>query len=323
MTSNQPLKTIRATDVVLAIHGGAGAIRQDLTPAPLEAALREALDTALQAGWDVLQANGSALAAVEHAIVSLEDCPLFNAGRGAVFAHNGRIELDASIMTGAQRLAGAVAGVHTVKNPIRLARAVMEQSNHVLLVGEGAEEFAALQGLELVPEHYFHTELRRQQLEEARQSDKMMLDAVDVEKNHKFGTVGAVALDRNQQLAAGTSTGGMTNKRFGRVGDSPIVGAGVYADNQTCAVSGTGHGEYFIRAVVCHDISAQMRYAGKSVVEAAECLIFETLPALGGSGGVIALDAHGTLACPFNTAGMYRGWVTRDGTRHVWLWQDR
>lgn len=323
MQTNPTGHPMKAEHIVLAIHGGAGAIKQELTSPEEELALREALDQALLKGWQRLQAGEGALDAVQAAVMYLEDCPLFNAGRGAVYTHNGRIELDASIMCGTTLRAGAVAGVHTIRNPVTLARAVMEQSDHVLLVGSGAEEFAEKVGVASVPESYFHTPLRWEQLQQAKNANKMMLDAVDVPRQDKFGTVGAVACDHRQQLAAATSTGGMTNKRYGRVGDSPLVGAGVYADNATCAVSATGHGEYFIRSVVSYDISAQMRYAHRSVAEASHHVIFETLKATGGGGGVIALDRQGNLACPFNTDGMYRGWVDASGIRTVYLWANR
>lgn len=306
--------------VVLAVHGGAGAIARDIITPDLEAQFRAGISDALDAGYARLQQGGSSLDAIEAAISSLEDCPLFNAGRGAVFTHKGQIELDASCMNGQTLAAGAVTCVQGIQNPIQLARRVMENSNHVLLSGQGAEEFALEQGFPRLTPDYFFTQLRWDQLEESRRAGKMMLDAVDVPREHKFGTVGAVALDAGGNLAAGTSTGGMTNKRYGRVGDSPIVGAGVYANNRTCAVSSTGHGEFFIRGVVAYDISALMEYRGLTVQAAAEEVIRHKMPALGGSGGVIALDALGHLAMPFNTVGMYRGSVTRAGQKQVDIW---
>lgn len=318
----------------LAIHGGAGVIvRAEMTP-EAEAAYRAALQAALDAGYRVLDQGGSATDAVIAAIKVLEDNPLFNAGKGAVLTHEGTCELDASIMEGKERRAGAVAGVRYTRNPIELARAVMEKSPHVMLVGEGAERFADSVGFERVPNDYFQTERRRQQLERARQRDEAATRqaqspdsrqssadefsipdlALDIER--KWGTVGAVALDRSGNLAAGTSTGGMTNKRFGRVGDSPVIGAGNYADNRTCAVSATGHGEYFIRVGVAHTIALRMALAGESVQTAASAAITE-VAALGGTGGVIALARDGSVAMPFNTPGMYRGLRFSDGRASV------
>ncbi|ARA92056.1 beta-aspartyl-peptidase [Rhodothermaceae bacterium RA] len=316
--------------ITLVVHGGAGTIlRENMTP-ELEAAYRAALAEALRVGYAVLSEGGRSLDAVEATLRVLEDSPLFNAGRGAVFTNDGIVELDASIMDGATRGAGAVAGVRHVRHPITLARRVMEASSHVMLVGDGAEVFAREQGLEMVPNTYFHTERRRQQLEAAQQGGSATgalhapaVPAGDaMETVHKFGTVGAVALDRQGNLAAGTSTGGMTNKRWGRVGDSPIIGAGTYADNATCAVSATGHGEYFIRGVVAHDIAALMAYGGRSLQEAADHVILEKLGAAGGTGGVIALDREGHVAMPFNTPGMYRGVVDASGTVRVYIYRD-
>jgi beta-aspartyl-peptidase (threonine type) len=286
----------------LVVHGGAGTItRASLTP-ELEAQFRAELEGALRAGHAVLAAGGTSIDAVTAALLPLEESPLFNAGVGAVFTADGRCELDASIMDGATHGAGAVAAVTTIEHPILAARAVLEHSEHVLLGGPGAEAFAAEQGLALVPNEHFHTEHRRKQLRE-QQADE------------KHGTVGAVALDRHGHLAAGTSTGGMTNKRFGRVGDSPLIGAGTYADDATCAVSSTGWGEFFIRGVVAHDIAAQMRYGGRTLREAADDVILRRLTAAGGTGGVIAIDANGNTAMPFNTPGMYRGRI--DASGHV------
>jgi beta-aspartyl-peptidase (threonine type) len=281
------------TRPVLVIHGGAGAMpRADMTAAR-ERSYRTGLQAALDAGWAVLERGGSSLDAVIAVVRILEDDPQFNAGRGAVLNHYGLAELDASIMEGRTLAAGAVAGVAHVKNPILLARLVMEKSPHVMLIGPGAEEFALENGVELVPNTYFHTEHRKLQLDRAK-------------KKRVIGTVGAVALDRNGNLAAGTSTGGMENKRFGRVGDSPIIGAGTYADNASCAVSGTGHGEFFIRAAVAHDICARVAYGRASIADAAREVIHKKLPAMGGTGGVIALDPRGTVVMEFNTEGMFR-----------------
>ncbi len=305
----------------LGIHGGAGVIlRNEMTPG-LEAQYRAKLAEALAAGYAVLDRGGPALDAVTAAINLLEDSPLFNAGKGAVLNADGICELDASIMNGRTLAAGAIAGVHHIKNPINLARDVMEKSAHVMLTGDGAEIFAQSLGYEMLPNEYFQTEFRRQQLEQARAAEKKpgrktaalgrFLSSADVSalehfvREQKYGTVGCVALDRQGNLAAGTSTGGMTNKKFGRVGDAPIIGAGTYASNATCAVSATGWGEFFIRASVAHDISAQMEYLGRSVREAAATTIAK-VGKLGGDGGVIALDAKGNIAMEFNSPGMYR-----------------
>jgi beta-aspartyl-peptidase (threonine type) len=274
-----------------------------MTP-QLEETYRKKLTEALTAGHRILAKGGTSLDAIEAAIRILEDSPLFNAGKGAVFTNAGTNELDASIMDGKTLNAGAVAGVKRIKNPISLARLVMTKSPHVLLSGAGAESFAKEQGIDWVDPKYFRTERRRRQMEE-----------------RKKGTVGAVALDRHGSLAAGTSTGGMSNKRWGRIGDSAIVGAGTYADNETCAVSCTGHGEYFIRWAVAHDISAKMTYEGLSVERAAHKVVMEKLVKVGGSGGIIAIDARGNIAMPFNTNGMYRGFATADGKITVMMYR--
>jgi len=305
---------------VLVIHGGAGVERAGLTEQDQKDA-RAALESALRAGHAALAAGKPALDAVSAAIVVLEDAPMFNAGRGAVFTHDGKNELDSALMDGASGRAGAVAGVHRVKNPITLARAVMEKSKHVMLVGDGAEVFAKEAGVTLVDPSYFRTEKRWQQLQKALKEEASGQAHADLETAKHFGTVGAVALDAQGRLAAGTSTGGMTNKRYGRVGDSPIIGAGTYADAR-CAVSGTGWGEYYIRAVAAHEICARMRYAGQSVREAAEGVIDRDIPAAGGDGGAIVLGANGEFALPFNTEGMYRGWIGADGVPHVALFKD-
>jgi L-asparaginase / beta-aspartyl-peptidase len=297
----------------LVIHGGAGTMqRSDLTPA-LEAQIREALDAALDAGNAVLAGGGSALDAVSAAVVVLEDSPHFNAGKGAVFTADGTNELDAAIMDGTTLRAGAVAGLHRIRNPIRLARAVMEKSRHVMLIGDGAEKFAQSIGMELVDAEYFRTEHRWQQLLEARAAEAANAGQV-LPAAAYFGTVGALALDSRGHLAAATSTGGMTNKRWGRVGDAPIIGAGTYA-NADCAVSATGWGEFFIRLSVAHDICARVAYRGDSIDDAASEVIMRRVPALGGDGGAIAMDAKGHIAMPFNTSGMYRAWIHPDGTR--------
>ena len=287
-------------------------------------AYHAALHSILQACQKVLAEGGSALDAVSVAVELLEDCPLFNAGHGAVFTHDETHELDAMVMDGATLRAGAVACVGRIRRPVRAARAVMEHSAHVLLVGPGAEAFAAEHGLEMVAPDYFSTDARRQQLRRALSSDKAVLDhdgaalvfrspiataAAPLDEDRKLGTVGAVALDAHGNLAAATSTGGMTNKRPGRVGDSPVIGAGTYADNRTAAISCTGTGEMFMRTVAAYDICARMAYAGQSLAEAAQTVVMQVLPALDGRGGLIAVDAQGNLSLPFNTEGMYRGWA--------------
>ncbi|WP_183111708.1 isoaspartyl peptidase/L-asparaginase family protein [Xanthomonas campestris] len=312
-----------AATPMLVIHGGAGVEKSSLSPEE-QAQAREAMQRALRAGHAVLTRGGSAVDAVAVTITVLEDAPQFNAGRGAVFTHDGKNELDAAIMDGASGKAGAIAGVHTVKNPILLARSVMDRSKHVMLVGDGAEQFAREQGIALVDPSYFRTEKRWQQLQKARKAeagDRQAQAALDLETAKHFGTVGALALDRDGHLAAGTSTGGMTNKRYGRVGDAPIIGAGTYANTQ-CAVSGTGWGEFYIRAVAAYDICARIKYAGQSLQQAAEAVIDQQIPKAGGDGGAIALDAQGNAAFPFNTEGMYRGWIGADGTAHVAIFKD-
>ncbi|MDX1624259.1 MAG: isoaspartyl peptidase/L-asparaginase [Gemmatimonadota bacterium] len=303
----------------LVIHGGAGTLTpENVTPERAEA-YRTELEEALRTGWTVLEGGGPALDAVEATIRVMEDSPLFNAGKGAVFTHEGRNELDASIMDGSARDAGAVAGVAHVKNPISLARLVMEESKHVMLAREGAEEFALERGVELVPSSYFFTERRWRSLQRARERDRETSRAP--EAGSPLGTVGAVALDADGDLAAGTSTGGMTDKRWGRIGDSPVIAAGTWAD-EGCAVSATGHGEFFIRNAVAHDICARVRYTGATVREAAETVILEDLVEIGASGGVIVLDDEGAFATPFNTAGMLRGWIGPDGIAETRLFAE-
>jgi len=289
----------------MVIHGGAGTIdRSEMTPEN-EQAHRDGLEQSLKAGYNILLRGGSSLDAVEAAIRVLEDNPLFNAGRGAVFTHEGTNELDASIMDGKTLKAGAVAGLKHIKNPITLARMVMEKSRHVLLQGDGAEAFAKTMGMPFVDPKYFYTDERWQELQKAKSSPTPA-------SGDKHGTVGAVALDQSGNLAAGTSTGGITNKMFGRVGDSPIIGAGTYANNQTCGVSCAGDGEYFIRATVAHNTSALMEYKGLALREAAQQAL-DKAGKLGGTGGLIALDHNGNFAMPFNTSGMYRGKIGSDG----------
>ncbi len=330
--------------LALAIHGGAGTIIRSLMTSDLEEEYRRGLENALRAGWEILQKGGSSLDAVEAAVVSLEDFPLFNAGRGSVFTHEGKVELDASIMDGRSLSAGAVAFVNNIKNPVKLARLVMERSEHVLLAGEGANQFAEQLGVETAPDDYFFTDHRWEQLVAARQEGVVQLDHAvsepgatgqprpadavqagslrsdvaeqaetrpvgSVPKTKPLGTVGAVARDSQGDLAAATSTGGMTNKKFGRVGDTALIGSGTYAENATCAVSCTGHGEYFMLGVTAYDVAARMKYKGLSLELAAGEAI-DHLTEIGGEGGLIAVDALGNVVLPFNSEGMYRGWLT-------------
>lgn len=313
---------------VMVIHGGAGTILKSSMTPEKEKAYREELTKALQKGYALLKAGRSSLDAVEAAIHVMEDSPLFNAGKGAVFTNEGRNELDAAIMDGKTLAAGSVAGVTTIRNPISAARAVMEKSEHVMMVGPGAEKFAKEAGLQIVDPQYFWTEERWKGLLKARKDDSLKNlqnkkgGLLGIEnKDNKFGTVGAVALDNRGNLAAGTSTGGMTNKKYGRVGDAPIIGAGTYA-NKLVGISCTGWGEFFIRSVVAHDVAALMEYKGMSVKEATNELIFKKVATLGGDGGLIALDKDGNVAMPFNTAGMYRGTVTKDGKIVVEIYKD-
>ena len=293
----------------IVIHGGAGGMtKENLTP-ELDKEYRASLQVALTAGKKILSEGGSALDAVEQTIRTMEDNPLFNAGKGAVFTHEGRNELDAAIMDGSNLGAGAVAGVTDIKNPISAARKVMINSPHVMLSGAGASQFAKEQGLEIVAPSYFYTNKRFNELQELL-------------KKEKFGTVGCCALDKNGNLAAGTSTGGMANKRYNRIGDSPIIGAGTYANNSTCAVSGTGHGEYFIRWTVAHDISALMEYKGLNLKEASELVVNDKLVKAGGSGGVICVDKSGNISMPFNSSGMFRGFATADGKEGIFIYKD-
>ncbi|WP_426688963.1 isoaspartyl peptidase/L-asparaginase family protein [Rhodanobacter ginsengiterrae] len=309
-----------AVPPVLVIHGGAGVIKRDMTPAK-EQALRAAMTQALQDGYARLKAGKPALDAVTSALTVLEDDPNFNAGKGSVFTHDGRNELDAAIMDGYTLRAGAVAGVQRVKNPILLARAVMEHSPHVMLSGAGAEAFAQSIGMPLVDPPYFRTDARWQQLQKALKEDSAKQPHADEETARHFGTVGAVALDAQGHLAAGTSTGGMTDKRWGRIGDSPIIGAGTYA-NSGCAVSATGWGEFYIRTVAAHAICMRVTLMRVPLKRAAAEVINQEIPSMGGNGGAIALDAQGHISIPFNTDGMYRGWIGADGVPHVALYGD-
>ncbi|MCE9678589.1 isoaspartyl peptidase/L-asparaginase [Shewanella sp. AS1] len=317
----------------IAIHGGAGTISKANLTSAQEQAYRDKLKQAVDAGYRVLEQGGDSLSAVTAAINILEDSPLFNAGLGAVYTYEGAHELDASIMDGKTMNAGAIAGVKHIKNPINLAQSVMEYSPHVMLSGSGAEEFALSQGFTLVPSAYFDTDTRYQQLQDAKQKLKAAEQGAQGKIDHqaavnyldldyKFGTVGAVALDKQGNLAAGTSTGGMTAKRFGRIGDSPVIGAGTYAENGVCAVSATGHGEYFIRYHVAGDICARVKYQHKTVVQAADEVINQRLVGAGGTGGVIAIDQRGNIATPFNTEGMYRATRKEGEPAQVLIWQD-
>jgi L-asparaginase / beta-aspartyl-peptidase len=310
--------SLSAQKAMLVIHGGAGTITRASMTAEAEAQYRAGLEEALRKGHAVLAKGGSSLDAVEAAIRVMEDNPLFNAGKGAVFTHEGRNELDASIMDGRTKGAGSVAGVTIIRNPITAARAVMEKSPHVMMVGRGAELFATKMGLEIVDPSYFWTERRWKSLQQELLKERAQASE---SPDKKFGTVGAVAVDAKGNLAAGTSTGGMTNKQFGRVGDAPIIGAGTYAENESCAVSATGHGEYFIRWTVAHDIAALVKYRGMSVTEASNEVIHKKLAPVKGEGGVIVLDAKGNFAMTFNSEGMYRGWIGADGVARVEIYK--
>lgn len=304
--------------ITLVIHGGAGTILRGSMSAEREALYHRRLQEALDTGFSVLERGGKSVDAVVAAIEILEDSPLFNAGKGAVFTHDGRNELDASIMDGSDLMAGAVAGVTTIKNPIAAAHAVMTQSEHVMLAGKGAELFAEERGLAIVPPSYFFDSARYRLLLRVKENDQAGHDNGD----KKFGTVGCVALDQFGNLAAGTSTGGMTNKKYGRIGDSPVIGAGTYANNGTCAVSSTGWGEYFIRLNVAHDVHALMEYGSLSLKEAADSVIMKKLPRLGGDGGLIALDRSGAFTMPFCTKGMYRGYITQKGSAKTFIYAE-
>ncbi|MFD1218110.1 isoaspartyl peptidase/L-asparaginase family protein [Microbulbifer celer] len=314
----------------IAIHGGAGTIEKSSLTPEQETAYRDKLEEALNAGYAVLDEGGDSLDAVVAAINVMENSPLFNAGKGAVYTYDGTHELDASIMDGRTREAGAVAGVKRIANPINLARMVMEDSPFVMLSGAGAEEFAKSRSVRMVDNKTFDTERRRKQLDKAREKldrenkqdndYKASVEALPI--SSRVGTVGAVALDRHGNLAAGTSTGGMTAKRYGRIGDSPVIGAGTFADNRSCAVSATGHGEYFIRYNVAADICARVQYQGQPAAAAAEEVIHKVLLPVGGTGGVIVLDADGNIAMPFNTEGMYRGSRSSGGAANTAIFKD-
>lgn len=302
----------------IAVHGGAGTILQEEMTADVEAAYRKGLEDALNAGYAILSRGGTAVDAVAQAVIVLEDNDLFNAGRGAVFGKDGRQELDAAIMDGKNLMAGAVAAVRNIRNPIELARRVMLYSDHVFLTGQGANEFAESQKMPLEPDEYFFSQFRYDQWKAIRDTDHYTLDHTHQElealhKDKKFGTVGAVACDKDGNIAAATSTGGMTNKKFGRIGDSPIIGAGTYANNKTCAISATGHGEPFIRAVAVYDVSCLMEYRGLSLAEAMDIVVNKKLIDIQGEGGMVGVDAKGNVAMLFNSTGMYRGMINAEG----------
>ncbi len=324
--------TIMEQKFAIVIHGGAGTIIKKNLTDEVEKKYQDKLTEALNTGYQILEKGGSSTDAVEAAIKIMEDSPLFNAGKGAVFTNAGTNEMDASIMEGETLNAGAVGGISTVKNPITAARLVMEKSQHVMLTGEGANAFAKKNGLEMADSSYFFNQKRYDQLQKIKKTEKVQLDHIEDDegylidpealKDSKFGTVGAVALDKEGNITAATSTGGMTNKKYGRVGDSPIIGAGTYANNETCGVSCTGHGEYFIRKVVAYDVSAMMEYKGMSLQEAANHIINEKMVKFGGSGGLIALDKNGNVAMPFNTKGMYRGYKKSTGETVVKIFKE-
>ena len=310
---------------VIAIHGGAGTILRSNMTNEIEQKYKMALNESVLAGENILLNSGLAIDAVEAAIRSLENNPLFNAGRGSVFSHEGEHEMDASIMNGKDLMAGAVAGVKNVKNPITLAKSVMQHSNHVFMAGQGAEVFAKQLNIEMAPNEYFFEQMRYDQLIQAKSNDRIDLDHVDNKFENgekKFGTVGAVALDVFGNISAGTSTGGMTNKKHGRVGDTPIIGAGTYANNQTCAVSCTGHGEFFIRSVVAYDISCLIEYKGFSLKEACNLVVKDKLVKIGGEGGLIALDAKGNIELCFNSEGMYRASKKSNEELYLGIYKD-
>ena len=305
----------------LVIHGGAGTIlRENMTP-DQERAYHDKLKEALNTGYTILNNGGTSEEAVVAAIMIMENSPLFNAGKGAVFTHDGTNEMDASIMNGGNGSAGAVAGVKTIKNPILAAQAVKNNSVHVMMSGSGAEQFARDQNLEVVDPSYFYTERRKQQLEKLQNAEKAKEEgSIKKWKDYKYGTVGAVALDKNGNICAATSTGGMTNKKYGRIGDAPVIGAGTFA-NKICGVSATGHGEYFIRNVVAYDIAARMEYKEVSLAAASTEVIEKKLKEIGGDGGIIALDAQGNISMTFNTPGMYRGYIQKEGKPQTFIYK--
>ncbi len=301
----------------IVIHGGAGTILRSAMTPELEKAYKEGLEQALHAGYTLLEKNGTSLDSVKAAVMSLEDCILFNAGRGSVFAKDGSQEMDASIMEGKTLMAGAVSAVRSIKNPVDLAYVVMTKSQHVMLNGKGAYDFALRHGLKTEPDSYFFSQFRYDQWKQLQGTDEAALDHNVLSKEKKFGTVGAVALDKHGNIAAATSTGGMTNKQYGRVGDSPIIGAGTYANNKTCAISCTGHGEPFIRSVTAYDVSCLMEYKGLSLNDAMHLVVHDKLLKIDGEGGMIGVDAKGNAAMVFNSEGMYRGMKCSDGRNEI------
>ncbi len=324
MTENNttvPEESINKAEYAIVIHGGAGTILKKNMSAEKEAEYMQVLNEALDIGETILKSGGTSLEAVEKTIMHMEDSPLFNAGKGAVFTNAGTNELDASVMEGANQNAGAVGGVKTVRNPIQAAIAVMQNSEHVMLAGEGADKFASEQGLELVENAYFHTDRRWESLQRIKKEEEEQARRITENSENKHGTVGCVALDKQGNITAGTSTGGMTNKRWGRVGDSPIIGAGTYANNATCGISCTGHGEFFIRYAVAHDVSARMQYLKEDIATAADHVVNTTLVEKGGSGGLVGLDANGNVVMPFNSEGMYRGYA-KPGERVVKIYKE-
>lgn len=307
--------------IAIAIHGGAGTILKSMLTPELETEYTLALNEAVSAGYKILKQGGTSLDAVQASVVSLENCYLFNAGKGAVFNSIGKHEMDASIMEGQFLKAGAVSSVQNIKNPVVLARAVMDQSEHVFLTANGAMEFAKAHTIETAPDDYFFVQNRYDQWQSVKDTDHYNLDHVAEPKDKKFGTVGAVALDGFGNLATATSTGGMTNKKYGRVGDSPIIGAGTYANNATCAISCTGHGELFIRSVVAYDISCLMEYKGLSLKQACDVVVYDKLVKIEGEGGLIALDSAGNIELPFNSEGMYRASINTQGEVFVGIYK--
>jgi len=301
----------------IVIHGGAGTILRSEMTAELEKTYIDGLEQALHAGYTLLEKNGTSLDAVKAAVMSLEDCILFNAGRGSVFAKDGSQEMDASIMEGKTLMAGAVSAVRNIKNPVDLAYTVLTKSQHVMLNGKGANDFALRHGLKTEPDSYFFSQFRYDQWKQLQETDEVVLDHTVLAKEKKFGTVGAVALDIYGNIAAATSTGGMTNKQYGRIGDSPIIGAGTYANNKTCAISCTGHGEPFIRAVTAYDVSCLMEYKGLSLNDAMHIVVHDKLLKIDGEGGMIGVDAKGNAAMVFNSEGMYRGLKCSDGRNEI------
>jgi beta-aspartyl-peptidase (threonine type) len=308
--------------IAFVIHGGAGTILKENMSPEMDSTYRAFLTESLLNGYQILKRGGSSLDAVETVVMGMEDSPLFNAGKGSVFTSAGTNEMDASIMDGSNLNAGAVAAIKNIKNPIKLARLVMEKSPHVMLAQEGAETFAEENGISSIEDNYFYTKRRWESLQRAKSRESETSSFMDSANGELYSTVGAVALDKFGNIAAATSTGGRTNKRFGRIGDSPIIGAGTYANNKTCGISSTGHGEYFMRSLAAYDIAALMEYSGKSIQESAETVIQTKLTNLGGTGGIVGLDRKGNIVMEFNTAGMYRGYIKADGNPQVYIYLD-